>query len=578
MAGSAELRKIAPEIDALRLGMDWHQSDLDRPLIIIESTQGSSHPGSYHLNTLVNQVETGIVYSQGKPARFTVTDICDGIAQGHEGMNYSLASREIMAAMVEIHARANAADGMVLVSSCDKAVPAHLMAAGRLNLPTIHVPGGTMVTGPDGLTLEQVGSYGMMFQRGEISGKYLSGLKASACPSCGACQFMGTAGTMQVMSEALGLALPGSAVMPAALRPVKEMAREAGHRVMQLVSRGIKARDILTYDAFYNAIVVHAAISGSTNALLHLTAIAREAGVQLSADLFDDINKKVPFLVNVRPAGKYSAEHFWYAGGVPALMQELGELLRLDVLTCTGQTLGENLDMIRASGWLAGNSGFLKNYGLKKEDIIFTPDKPIRPEGSIAILKGNLAPEGSVVKHSAVSPEMQVHTGPARVYENELEARRAILSGLIRPGDVVVIRYAGPKGSGMPEMFYTTEAIASDPGLIATTAIITDGRFSGATRGPAVGHISPEAARGGPIALVEENDLIKIDIPNRRIDVVGTEGRLKDPGEVERILAGRREKRQGDVPDNPPDSGILGVYKSLATSAMSGGFMQTKAK
>lgn len=575
MARSGDLRKTAPEIDALRQGMDWHQSDLDRPLVILESTQGSSHPGSYHLSGLADQVETGVVYSQGKPARFTVTDICDGIAQGHEGMNYSLASREIMAAMIEIHVRANAADGLVLVSSCDKAVPAHLMAAARLNLPALHVPGGTMATGPAGLTLEQIGSYGMMQQRGEISQKSLSDLKASACPSCGACQFMGTAGTMQVMSEALGMALPGSAVAPAAIQPVREMAREAGHRIVKLISGGIKARDILTPDAFHNAIVIHAAISGSTNGLLHLAAIAREAGVDLPADMFDHINRKVPFLVNVRPAGAHSCEHFWYAGGVPALMLELKEFLRLEALTCTGGTLGENLDLIKASGWLERNSGYLKNYGLKKEDIIFTPDRPIKPEGSIAVLKGNLAPEGAVVKHSAVSPEMQEHTGPARVFDDELSARRAILSGEVKPGDVVVVRYAGPRGRGMPEMFYTTEAIASDPELIATTAIITDGRFSGATRGPAVGHISPEAAEGGPIALVEENDLIKIDIPGRRIDVVGVDSGLTQPGEVERILAGRRKKwQQAGNTGNHSDTGILEVYKSLATSAMAGGFMQ----
>ncbi|SFH24633.1 dihydroxy-acid dehydratase [Desulfotomaculum arcticum] len=572
---SKELKKVAPEIDALRRGMDWHQSDLDRPVIIIESTCGSSHPGSYHLNYLVEEVEKGVIYNQGKAANFTVTDICDGIAQGHEGMNYSLLSREMMAGMTEIHVRANAADGLVLISSCDKAVPAHLMVAGRLKIPAIHVPGGTMLTGPNGMTLEQIGSFGMMHQKGEIAQEAFADLQASACPSCGACQFMGTAGTMQIMSEALGLALPGTAVAPTAIKPIKEMARDAGYQIVELVAKGITTRDILTYEAFYNAVVIHAAISGSTNALLHLPAIAREAGVGLNADLFDQVNRKVPYLVNVRPAGRYSTEYFWYAGGVPALMLELRDYLHLDVLTCTGKTLGENLELIKNSGWLARNNGYLNNYGLKQENIIHPLDKPIQPEGSMAVLKGNVAPEGSVVKHSAINPAMLVHTGPAKVFSDELAAREAVLSGVIKPGDVVVVRYAGPKGSGMPEMFYTTEVIASDPELVATTAIITDGRFSGATRGPAVGHISPEAAEGGPIALIEQDDLIKMDIPNRSINLVGSKGRLRSQEEIAQILAERRKKwKKPEIINSSTNKGILGIYKKLATSAMSGGYME----
>ncbi|MDK2823921.1 MAG: dihydroxy-acid dehydratase [Clostridia bacterium] len=572
MNRSKELRKVGPEIDALRQGMDWHQSDLDRTQILIDSTQGSSHPGSYKLNELVAEVEKGVMYRQGKPAQFTVTDICDGIAQGHAGMNYSLVSREIIAGMVEIHARANPIDGLVLISSCDKAIPAHLMVAARLNLPVIHVPGGVMIAGPDNLTLEQIGTYGMKHYKGEIDDDYFQRLSASACPSCGACQFLGTAGTMQVMSEALGLALPGSAIAPQVLKTTKDLAREAGSQIIELVQKGINARDILTYEAFYNAIVVHAAISGSTNALLHLPAIAKEAEIELEAKLFDEINRKVPYIVNTKPAGKYATEFFWYAGGVPAVMLELQEFLYLDVLTCTGKTLKENLENIKKSHWIETNNGYLRKFGLKPEDILYPVNSPIQKQGSIAILTGNIAPEGSVVKHSAIDPKMHVHTGTAKVFQDELSAREAVLTGIIKPGDIVVVPYAGPKGSGMPEMFYTSEAIAANPDLIATTAIITDGRFSGATRGPAVGHISPEAEEGGPIALVEDGDLIKIDIPNRILAIVGIKGEPKKPEEIEKILVER--KKAWNKREQGKESGILGIYKKLATSAMSGGYMK----
>jgi len=569
---SEEIRKIGPEIDALRQGMDWHVNDLDRVQILIESTQGSSHPGSFGLKDLVEEVEKGVIYAQGKPGQYTVTDICDGIAQGHEGMSYSLLSREIIAGMVEIHAKANPVDGLVLISSCDKALPAHLMAAARLNMPTIHVPGGVMLAGPDGLTLEQVGTYSVWHRKGEINDEQFCRLKTASCPTCGACQFMGTAGTMQVMSEALGLSLPGTATIPYALKTIRTLARDAGVQIIRLVEKEIKARDILTYEAFYNAVVIHAAISGSTNALLHLPAIAREVGIDLEPSLFDEVNKKVPFIVNTRPAGKYATELFWYAGGVPAVMLALKEFLNLDVLTCTGMTLGDNLQFIKDSGWIQANNGYLNNYRLKPEDIISPPNRPLQSQGSIAVLKGNLAPEGSVVKHSAINPEMHVHVGPAKVFGDELSAREAVLTGEIKPGDVIVVSYAGPKGSGMPEMFYTTEAIAADPQLISTTALVTDGRFSGATRGPAIGHVSPEAQEGGPIALVEDGDLIKIDIPGRTINIVGINNKHLNPEEISEVLKERQKYWQPK--NNSSEKGILSIYKKLAVSAMAGGYMR----
>ncbi|MFZ5945336.1 MAG: dihydroxy-acid dehydratase [Bacillota bacterium] len=572
MTRSKELRRIGPEIDALRQGMDWHYDDLDRVQIMIESTEGSSHPGSYGLGELVAEVEKGVIYAQGKPGKFTVTDICDGVAQGHEGMNYSLLSRELIAGMVEVHTKANPVDGLVLISSCDKAIPAHLVAAARLNIPVLHVPGGVMIAGPNGLTLEQIGTYSVLHQRGEINEEQFCRFKAASCPTFGACQFLGTAGTMQVMAEALGLALPGSALTPSVLKSKKESARDAGMQIVKLVHQGIKARDILTEKAFCNGVVIHAAVSGSTNALLHLPAIAREAGVELKPELFDEVNKKVPFIVDVKPAGKYPTEYLWYAGGVPAVMLAVKEFLNLDVMTCTGKTLGENLEAIEKGEWIKEVNGYLNNYKLKPEDIIKPVSNPIRKQGSIAILKGNIAPEGSVVKHSAISLEMHTHVGPARVFEDELSARDAVISKKIKPGDVLVVKYAGPKGSGMPEMFYTTEAIAADPQLISTTALVTDGRFSGATRGPAIGHVSPEAQEGGPIALVEEGDLIEIDIPGRRLNIVGINSVRQDPLDIESVLQERKKKWQ-PKPDES-ETGILRIYKKLAASPMEGGYMR----
>ncbi len=556
---SKEMNAAAPEIEALRMGMDWAEEDLGRVHILIESAYGDSHPGSSGLDKLVEAAALGAAYSQAKASKFFATDICDGIAQGHEGMNYSLVSREIMAAMAEIHCKANVPDGVVFASSCDKALPAHLIAAARLNLPGVVIPGGVMLEGPCGMTLEQVGKYNSFYKKGSISESELFNWKRRACGTCGACQFMGTACTMQVMAEALGLALPFSALAPYVFKETSLLARAAGAQAVELAKRGIKARDILTPDAFYNAAVVHAAISGSTNAMLHMPAIAKEAGFEFTEFEFDRIGSKTPFIANIRPSGKYASEFFWYAGGLPALQMELRDVLKLDVMTCTGRTLGENLEAAKEG--VLEKRGYLQRFGVDAEDVIRPLSKPIRDSGSIVVLKGNIAKGGAVAKPASIAPDMFKHCGPARVFDDELSARGAVLDGSIKPGDVVVIKYAGLMGSGMPEMFYTTEAIASDPALVSSVALVTDGRFSGATRGPAIGHVSPEAAAGGEIAFIEEGDLVELDIQRRSLALVGISGVRRPPEEIEKALVERRKSWEAPV---VKESGILGIYKRTA--------------
>lgn len=569
---SQELRKLAPEIDPLRIGTGWTVADLSKPQIMIESTYGDSHPGSVGLLDLVYEVEKGINDHGSKASKFFTTDICDGEAQGHDGINYSLVSRDMIAGMIEIHNNATPFDGSVFVASCDKGMPAHLMGAGRINNPCIFVTGGVMEAGVDMLTLEQIGKYSAMYLRGEISKEQFEFYQHNACPSCGACSFMGTASTMQIMAEALGLMLPGTALMPATCDDLKKQAYLAGKQVVKLAQLDLKARDIVTIKSFENAIMVHAAISGSTNSLLHLPAIASEFGIDLDADLFDQMHRRAHYLLDIRPAGKYPAEYFYYAGGVPAIMEAIKDHLHLDVMTVTGKTLKENLEELKNNGYYENCQKYLDKINLKSTDIIRPYDNPIGRDGTIAILRGNLAPDGAVIKHSACPQEMMEATLLARPFNSEEEAIDAIINKKIRPGDAVFIRYEGPKGSGMPEMFYTGEAISSDPNLAKSIALITDGRFSGASKGPVIGHVSPEASEGGPIALVEENDLIKIDIKKRQLEIVGINGNPCSNEEITRILQKRRTKWQPKEPKY--QDGILSIYTKLASSPMDGGKMK----
>ena len=566
---SQKVRKLAPENDPLKIGMGWTIADLEKPQILVESTFGDSHPGSAHLNLFVNEAVKGITEAGGKAARYFVTDICDGIAQGHDGINYSLVSRDMIANMIEIHGNSTGFDGGVFIASCDKSVPACLMGLCRLNLPSIMITGGVMDAGPDLLTLEQIGAYSAMCQRGEISEEQLLFYKHHACPSCGACSFMGTASTMQIMAESLGLMLPGSALMPATSEDLKTMARKAGEQVMQLALKGMKVSDIVTKESFENAIMVHAAISGSTNSLLHIPAIAHELGIEIDSDTFDRMHRGAHYLLDIRPAGRWPAQFFYYAGGVPAVMEEIKSMLHLDAMTVTGKTLGENLEQLKAEGFYEKCEKYLAKWNLKRTDVIRRFDQAIGTDGTVAILKGNLAPEGSVVKHSAVPKEMFQAVLKARPFDCEEDAIAAVLSHQIRPGDAVIIRYEGPKGSGMPEMFYTTEAISSDAELGKSIALITDGRFSGASKGPAIGHVSPEAAEGGPIALIEENDLIKIDIPARILEVVGINGVMMPVEEVNKVLAERKAVWKPKEPKYK--SGVLKLFSEKATSPMKGG-------
>lgn len=559
-------------MDPLRIGMGWSVRDLSKPQILLESAYGDSHPGSAHLNEFVFAAERAVKKNGGKAAKYYATDICDGQAQGHDGMNVSLASREIIAALIEIHATATPFDAGVFFASCDKSVPAHLQAIARLPMPALFFPGGVMPAGPNLLTLERIGTYSARLKRGEISKTEFERFQRAACPSCGACSFMGTAATMQIMAEALGIALPGSALLPAKGNALKRYARMAGERAVALAKERLLPKDIMTKEAFHNAVVVHAAIGGSSNALLHLPAIARELNIDVDAEFFDRTHRTTPYLVNIRPSGTWPAECFAYAGGVPAVMEEVKARLHLDVMTVTGKTLGENLSEIKKNGVYGYARKGLKKYGIKKEDVIRPFDAPLREEGAVAILKGNLAPEGAVIKHSALPNEMRNAKLVARPFNGEEDAMDAIINGRVNPGDAVIIRYEGPKGSGMPELFYATEAIASDKRLSKDVALITDGRFSGATRGPAIGHVSPEAQDGGAIALVEEGDIILLDIERRSLAIIGTNGKEQSREEIDAILARRRAEF---VPKpRARAKGVLGAYMQYSASPMKGGYFE----
>lgn len=590
---SQKVRKLAPEMDPLRMGMGWKAEELSKPQIIVESTYGNSHPGSAHLNIFVEEAVKGVDENGGKAARYFATDMCDGMSQGHDGINYSLAHRDAITNLVEAQANATTFDGGVFIASCDKAMPAMLMSIGRLrDMSAIVVTGGVMeatvvkkeyIENDPGckinelLTLEQIGKFSAQYERGEIKEQQLEYYKHNACPSCGACSFMGTASTMQVMAEALGLMLPGTALMPATAPELKQASYDAGKQLMKLVEQGIRAKDIVTLESFENAIMVHAAISGSTNAVMHIPAIAHEFGFEIDADTFDRMHRGAHYLLNIRPAGDWPAQYFYYAGGVPRVMEEIKSMLHLNVMTVTGKTLGENLEELKKNGFYEHCDAILKEKAaligkeIKRTDIIADFEHAIGTDGSIAILRGNLAPEGAVIKHTACPKSMFHAKLNAKPYDSEEEAIDAILKGKVHPGDAVFIRYEGPRGSGMPEMFYTGEAICSDPELASSVALITDGRFSGASRGPVIGHVSPEAAAGGPIALVEEGDLIELDVANRKLAIVGVNGQEKTEEEMEQILEERRKNWKGFT--SKYKHGLLKLYAQHATSAMKGAYM-----
>ena len=564
---SEKERQLWAQFDALQLGTGWVEDDIGKLQILVEDVYGDSHPGSVHLDAVSRQAVYGVFEEGAFPAQFHVTDICDGCAQGHDGMNMVLASREVICDMLEIHAGFVPWDGMVMSSSCDKSIPAHLKAAARINIPTIFIPGGSMRPGPNQTTSLVAGDISLRQKRkNEITPEEIRNYKLTGCPSVGACTFLGTASTMQCMAEALGMALPGNALVPATMRDLTEYSRKAGKQVVRLAKAGITPSMIMTKEAFRNAIVVHSAIGGSTNALIHLPAIAKELGIELDPELFNEINRKIPHIGNVNPRKKHLTESFWFAGGIPMVQVMLKDHLDLDVLTVTGKTLGENLEEIQRDGFFERNIGYLHNYGLEREDVI-TPVETTKEMGSIAVLKGNLAPEGAVVKYSACEESMRKHQGKAVVFNCEEDAHDAVVEGRINPGEIMIIRYEGPRGSGMPEMLMTTEAIVCDHKLNGKVSLITDGRFSGATRGAAIGHVSPEAAVGGPIAYVETGDIIAYDVYEKTINIVGLCGTPLSPEEVQKGLE-ERKKTQPLV--KKPYKGVLKRYTDHAESAMKG--------
>lgn len=520
--------------------------ELKKPLIGIANSFNEIVPGHMHLRQITEAVKAGVRMAGGVPIEFGVIGVCDGIAMNHEGMRYSLVSREIIVDAIEIMTQAHAFDALVLVSSCDKITPGMLMAALRLNIPALLISGGPMLTGifrGRKVNLISVFEGVGRVKAGEMKEEELAELEECACPTCGSCAGMFTANSMNCLSEALGLALPGNGTIPAVTAERIRLAKRTGMKVVELLKKRITPRKIATAEAFRNAIAVDMALGCSTNTVLHVPAIAREAGLELPLEVFDEISRKTPVLASLIPSGPYSVSELHEAGGIPAVMAELTKVgvIETGVLTGTGKKLKE----------------VLKEACILNPEVIRPVEKAYREEGGIAILWGNLAPEGAVVKTSAVVPEMMRHEGPARVFDSEEEAYRAILGGKIKPGDVVVIRYEGPKGGpGMREMLSPTSAIIG-MGLGSSVALITDGRFSGGTQGACIGHVSPEAAEGGPIALVKDGDRIRIDIPERKLELLVSEDELST-------------RRKAWRPKKKKVSGVLARYAKLVSSGAKG--------
>lgn len=536
---------------ALFNALGFTKEEMEQPLIGIVSSYNEIVPGHMNIDKIVEAVKTGVSMAGGTPIVFPAIAVCDGIAMGHQGMKYSLVTRDLIADSTEAMAMAHAFDALVMVPNCDKNVPGLLMAAARLNIPTIFVSGGPMLAGHiDGCKTsfssisEAVGA----FNGGKIAKEKLDEYEEKTCPTCGSCSGMYTANSMNCLTEVLGMGLPGNGTIPAVYSARLRLAKHAGMQIMELLKKNIRPCDIMTADAFKNALTMDMALGCSTNSMLHLPAIAHEAGIELNVDMANAISEKTPNLCHLAPAGRHYVEELNEAGGIPAVMKEIDKLglLKTDLITCTGKTVAENI----------------ANAINKNPEIIRPIENPYSKTGGIAVLRGNLAPDSCVVKRSAVAPEMLKHSGPARVFDCEEDAMGAINSGKIKEGDVVIIRYEGPKGGpGMREMLNPTSAIVGR-GLGSTVALITDGRFSGATRGAAIGHVSPEAAVGGNIALIEEGDIIDIDINANTINF-----RVSDEELAKRRAAWK--PRQSKI-----TTGYLARYASLVTSGNRGAILE----
>ena len=525
--------------------------EIGKPLVGIVSSKNDIVPGHMNIDKVVEAVKQGVAMAGGVPLVFPAIAVCDGIAMGHEGMKYSLVTRELIADSTEAMAKAHALDALVMVPNCDKNVPGLLMAAARVNVPTVFVSGGPMLAGivyGKKVSYSTVSEAVSRFKVGEIDEEKLCEYENKACPTCGSCSGMFTANSMNCLTEVLGMGLKGNGTIPAVYSERIRLGKLAGMAVMDLYKKNIRPRDIMTQEAFENALTVDMALGCSTNSMLHLPAIAHECGIDLHLDIANGISAKTPNLCHLAPAGEHFMEELNEAGGVYAVMHELTKLnlLHTDLMTCTGKTVGENI----------------ANCEIKNTEIIRTVDNPYSKTGGIAVLKGNLAPDGCVVKRSAVAPEMMHHSGKARVFDCEEDALNAIYDGKINPGEVVIIRYEGPKGGpGMREMLNPTSAIMGS-GLGNSVALITDGRFSGATRGAAIGHVSPEAAVGGNIALVEEGDIVEIDIPANTINVHVSDEVLE-------------ERRKNWKPREPRiTTGYLSRYAKLVSSGCTGAVLE----
>jgi len=525
-------------------------AEMDRPFIGVANSFTDIVPGHVHLKQIADAVKLGISQAGGVPFEFSTMAICDGIAMNHDGMRYSLASREIVADTVESMAQAHSLDALVLLPTCDKIVPGMLMAAARLDIPSIVVTGGPMLPGEyQGEAVDLINVFEAVgkVSAGNMSEDELDELERCACPGAGSCAGLFTANSMACLTEAMGMSLPYCATTHAVDSKKIQMARESGEKIMELVEKNITPSMIMTQDAFYNAVVVDLALGGSSNTTLHLPAIAYELsdkGVEVNLDLFDDLSREIPHLAAISPSGNHTMLDLDKAGGIPAVLKVLGDKIKGETLTCTGQSLKNNI----------------KKAKVRDDDVIHSFDDPVHQEGGIAVLKGSLAPDGSVVKQAAVIDDMLTHKGPAKVYNSEEECVQAIFQNKISDGDVVIIRYEGPQGGpGMREMLNPTSAI-SGMGL-ESVALVTDGRFSGGTRGPCIGHVSPEAISNGPIAVVEDGDIIKIDIPNRKLEL-----QLEEEEIQRRLLKVKHPEKQL--------KGWLARYSKLASSADKGAVLK----
>ena len=539
---------------SLMKALGWTDREIKMPMIGVVCAQNEIIPGHMELRKIADAVKAGVRENGGNPVEFPVIGVCDGIAMGHQGMTCSLPSRELIADSIEVMATAHQFDALVFIPNCDKIVPGMLMAAARLNLPSIFVSGGPMLAGhvkggdKKGMSLSSMFEAVGRHAAGTLSDEELLDWENSACPTCGSCSGMYTANSMNCLTEAIGMGLPGNGTIPAVYSERIRLAKEAGYQVMELLKNDIRPSQILTEKAFYNALSVDMALGCSTNTMLHLPAIAHEAGIDIDIFKANEISARVPNLCHLAPAGPHHMEDLYLAGGVMAVMKELSKknLLDLSLITVTGKTIGDSVAAARNTD----------------EEVIRPIDNPYSQTGGIAVLSGSLAPDGAVVKRSAVAPEMLSHKGPARVFNSEEEAIKAIFGKKINPGDVIIIRYEGPKGGpGMREMLSPTSAIAG-MGLDKSVALITDGRFSGATRGASIGHVSPEAASGGPIALVEEGDMINIDIDNHTLDI------LVD----EKVLEERRKNLRPF--ESRVKTGYLYRYSKHVTSARQGAIIK----